>query len=111
VFCVEENEIDSLWQKLLICRSSFLKADRSNAIFRTEDFIQRSADPMFVLIANLNENGACVFEQLLRHRKAISQICQIRVNSIPPGIPKRLHLLRLAGHVLDVAILYIPARR
>ena len=31
------------------------------------------------------------------------------MNPIPPGIPKRLHLLRLAGDVLRVAVFHIAA--
>jgi hypothetical protein len=31
------------------------------------------------------------------------------MNAIPPGVPKRLHLLRLTGDVRDIAVLDIAA--
>ena len=42
--------------------------------------------------------------------EAITEIGQVRVNAVSPGVPECLHLLRLTGDVVTVAIPHIPTR-
>lgn len=65
---------------------------------------------MHVLISDLDKNRAGWGNQVAGDRQAISQVGQIRVNAVPPGVPERFHLLRLARNVLNIAISYVPAR-
>ena len=64
---------------------------------------------MHILIPDLHKYRPGIGQQIPRHGQPVPQISQIRMNPIPPGIPKRLHLFRLAGDVVDVAIFYIAA--
>ena len=66
---------------------------------------------MNVLIPNLHKDRSTLTQQIPRNRQPIPQIRQIRVNPVPPRIPERLHLLRLAADVFGFAVLHVPARR
>ena len=75
-----------------------------------ERIIQRLY-PIDVLIPNLHKNRPTLTQQIPRHRQPIPQIRQIRMNPVPPRVPERLHLLRLAADVLRLPVLHVPARR
>ena len=54
---------------------------------------------MDILIADLHEDRPGLGEQIARDRQPIAQIRQVAMNSVPPRVAKRLHLLRLARDV------------
>ena len=64
-----------------------------------------------VLVPNLHEDEPALRQQIPRNRQPVPQIRQIRMNPIPPRIPKRLDLLRLAGDVVSLAVLHVAAGR
>ena len=66
---------------------------------------------MGILIPNLHEDRTTLRQQFPGNRQPIPQIRQVRVNAVPPGIPKRLHLFRLAADVLRLAVLNVAAGR
>ena len=66
---------------------------------------------MHILIPDLHEDRPGFGQQVTRHRQPIAQIRQIGMDAIAPRIPERLHLLRLAGDVLRIAVLHVAARR
>ena len=76
-----------------------------------EDFVHQRPHPMHILVPNLHKDRPTLRQQIPRHRQPIPQIRQIRMNPIPPRIPKRLHLLRLAGNVPGIAVLHVAAGR
>ena len=52
--------------------------------------------------ASLYKDRSAICEQIARHGQAVTQIGQVRMNAIAPGITKRLHLFRLARDVVSV---------
>ena len=82
-----------------------------NCIIRSKHFIHQGPNAMDILVSDLNEDAAAFRQQIPRHGQPIPQIRQIRMNPIPPSIPERLHLLRLAADVLRLAVLHVAARR
>ncbi len=66
---------------------------------------------MNILIPDLHEDAAALRQQLPRHHQPIAQIRQIRVNPIPPRIPKRLDLLRLPAQPFRLALLHVARAR
>ena len=66
---------------------------------------------MHVLVPDLHKHRAALGQQLPRRRQTVAQIRQIGMDPVAPRVPKRLHLLRLAGHVLGLAVLHVAARR
>ena len=77
----------------------------------SKNLVHHRPHAMNILIANLHKDRSTLTQQIPRHRQPIPQIRQIRMNSVPPRIPKRLHLLGLAADVLRIAVLHVPARR
>ena len=59
---------------------------------------------MHILVPDLHEDRPALRQQIPRNCQPISQIGQIRVDPVPPRIPVRLHLLRLASDVPGVAV-------
>ena len=51
---------------------------------------------MHILVADLNEDAAAFGQKFPRNDQPITQIRQIAVDAVLPGIPERLDLLRLA---------------
>ena len=66
---------------------------------------------MDIFISNLHKDRAGISQQIPCHGQSVPQVCQIRVNPIPPCVTERLHLFRLARDVVDVAVLHIAAGR
>ena len=62
---------------------------------------------MDVLVPDLHEDRAALGQQLPRHRQPIAEVREVGVDPVPPCVPKRLHLLRLTGDVLRLAVLHV----
>ena len=61
---------------------------------------------MDILVANLNKDRAALGQQVARYGQAVTQVGQVGVDAVAPGVAKGLHLLRLAGDVLGLAVLH-----
>ena len=66
---------------------------------------------MDVFVPYLNKDTTAFRQQLPRHHKPIAQISEIAMDTVLPGIPERLHLLRLTRHTVGLAFLHIAAAR
>ena len=88
-----------------------LYRNQRDEILLSKHLIHHRPHPVYVLIPNLYKNRPTLTQQIPRNGQPIPQICQIRMNPVPPRIPERLHLLRLAADVLRLAVLHVPARR
>lgn len=62
---------------------------------------------MYVFITNLDDNGAGFCQEISGDCQAITQIGQIAMDAIAPGVSESFHLLGLAGDVVYAAIFYI----
>ena len=70
--------------------------------------VQNFTNMMNVLITYLHKYTTARRQQIARYQQPIAQIRQIRVQSQLPGIPIRLHHLRLTRHVRVVVVCHIP---
>ncbi len=59
---------------------------------------------MQVLIANLDENGTCVGEQIPRHGEPVAKVREVRVDTVAPGVAKGFDLFGFASDVVRFAI-------
>jgi len=66
---------------------------------------------MHVLISDLDEDGAGVGQQVARDFEPISEIAEVGVHAVAPGVAEGLDLLRLARDVLAPAVAHIAAGR
>ena len=66
---------------------------------------------MHVLVADLDEDGAAVGQEIAGHGQAVAQVGEVGVDAVPPSIPECLHLLRFAGDVLGLAVPHVAAPR
>ena len=64
---------------------------------------------MDILIADLDENTAALAEQVARHGQPVSQVSQVGMDAVAPGIAKRAHLFGLAGDMVLGAVLDVAA--
>ncbi len=60
---------------------------------------------MYVFVADLDEAGAGLGEQVPRHQQSVAQIRQIRVDAQFPRVPKSLDLLGFSRGVFELAVL------
>src|SRR5690606_39804366 len=66
---------------------------------------------MHILFADLHEDGARLSQQLPRCHQPISQVRQVRMNSITPGVTIRFNLLRFPRYMTWITVTYIPRGR
>ena len=64
---------------------------------------------MDILVPDLHEDRAALGQQVARDRQPIPEVREVGVDSVPPCVPERLHLLRLPGDVLRLAVLHVAA--
>src|SRR5438270_8719887 len=66
---------------------------------------------MHVVFADLDEDAAALGEQVAGGGEAVAHVAQVAVDAEFPGVAERLDLLRLAGQVLGLGILYVALAR
>ena len=59
---------------------------------------------MDVLIADLYEDASALGEQLASDREPISQIAEIAVDAVLPGVAERPDLFRLASDLVELPV-------
>ena len=81
----------------------------ADEVVLSKHLIHQRSHTMNVLITDLHEDGAGLGEQIACDGKAITQVGEVAVDAVAPGVPKRLHLLRLSGDVGGPAVLDVAA--
>ena len=66
---------------------------------------------MDVLVADLDEDGSRLGEQLARSHQPVAKVRQVRVDTQLPGVPVRAHLLGLPREVRVLAVADIALPR
>src|SRR2546425_517890 len=64
---------------------------------------------MNIFIADLDEDGAGIREQIAGHGEAVAEVGEVAVDAVAPGVAEGLDLLGLARDVAGVAILDVAA--
>jgi hypothetical protein len=86
-----------------------LKKDLTYAVFLPKYFIHHGSDTMHIFIPDLHEDGAGVSEKIAGNRETVTQIGEIAMDTVAPGVAEGFDLFRLSGDVAGVAILYVAA--
>ena len=73
-----------------------------------EHLIHQCPNAMNILVADLHEDRARIGQEVSRDGQTVTQVGQVGVDAVAPGIAECLHLLRLAG---DVVRACRPSRR
>ncbi len=62
---------------------------------------------MDILIANLKKNATTLVQQVTRNSEAITQIREIRMDTVAPSITQRAYLLGLPRDVVPRSVLHV----
>jgi hypothetical protein len=62
-----------------------------------------------IFIADLHEDGARIGEQIARDGESVSEVSEVAVDAVVPGVAEGFDLLRLARDVANVAVLHVAA--
>ena len=109
VLSIPNNKITDVAYVYWIERYFCPELDQRYEIILSKNFIHQHPHPMDVLIPNLHEDRSALRQQIPCHRQPIPQVRQVRMDPVPPRVPERLDLLRLAGDVVGLAVLHVPA--
>lgn len=64
---------------------------------------------MHIFIADLDEDTSRLCEQIAGNKKSVSQVAQIGMDTVLPGIAEGFNLFRLTRHVVQFAVLDVAA--
>ena len=66
---------------------------------------------MHILVANLDKDRPVSVSRSRAHGETVTEVSEIAVNAIAPGVTEGLDLFRLAGDVIGIAVLHVAAGR
>ena len=64
---------------------------------------------MDIFIADLHEDGAGIVKEIAGDGEAVTEVREIAVDAVAPGVAESFDLLRLAGDVAGVAVRHVAA--
>ena len=75
----------------------------------TEHLVHQRPDAMHIFVADLDEDGAGVGEQIAGDGEAVAKVGEVGVDAVAPGVAEGFDLFGLAGDVVGVAVLDVAA--
>ena len=64
---------------------------------------------MDIFFTDLHKDGAGIGEEIASNSEAVTKVGEVAVDAVAPGVAEGFDLLRLAGDVAGVTILYVTA--
>src|SRR5437899_2658449 len=104
---IPEQVVAHAWEFCGTLSACLLECYLRYEVVGAEDFIEESADQMYIPVADLDEYRPRVREEVVSDDKPIPQVGQVGMNSQLPCIPKGSDLLGLPSSILRPPILYV----